>query len=118
MITFLKCQVIYCDHKTRCLFSSIPVGGSPFAVPPDGDFTTVGFINEPFRGRPFNSDNRQQCFNVSIVNDDAAENAESFNVTITNQMPFTSVILRPDEVMITILDRDRERDHRLDNTCS
>ena len=98
------------------LFSSHPVGGSPFASPPDGDFTSVGFVNEPFRGRPFNTDNRRQCFNVTIVNDDDAENAEDFTLTIRNAVPSASVNVTPDVATVTILDRDREWDLRLDNT--
>ena len=78
-----------------------------------GDYTSVNFLNEPFRGRPFNTNNRRQCFNVSIVNDLTVENAESFTVTIRNSLPSTSVTVAPDEVMITILDRDGEWDLRV-----
>ena len=82
------------------------MGGTPFTGP--GDFTAVSFLNEPFRNRPFNTDNRRQCFHASIVNDVAAENAETFTVTITNAVPSASVNVTPDVAMITILDRDRE----------
>ena len=76
---------------------------STFTVP--GDYGAVDFLNEPFRGRPFNTDNRRQCFNVSIVNDEIPENAEYFNVTISNSEPSPLVRVQPDEAMVTILDR-------------
>ena len=69
----------------------------------EGDYTVVDFLNEPF-----NMNNRRQCFNVSIVNDNIPENAESFNVTIMNSVSTPLVIVEPADVIITILDRDCE----------
>ena len=86
-------------------FSTHPVASTFTTV---GDYAAVNFLNEPFRGRPFNTHNRQQCFSVSIVNDDTVESCESFNVTITNAIPSTSVTVEPAEVMITIMDRNCE----------
>ena len=96
------------------LFSSHPVASTFVSV---GDYGAVNFLNEPFRNHQFNTNNRRQCFNVSIVNDDAAENTEDFTVTITNEVPSLSVNVTPDVATITILDRDREWDVRLDNPC-
>ena len=72
----------------------------------------VNSLNEPFRGRPFNTDNRRQCFYVAIVNDDVSEDAESFTVTISNSVPSPSVLVVPDVVTITILDTDSKWDLR------
>ena len=73
-----------------------------------GDYVAVNFLNEPFRGHPFNTNNRQQCFNVTIVNDDIPENAENFTVTINHSMPSPLVTVEPAFATITILDSDRE----------
>ena len=88
--------------RNNLLFSSHPVESTLIT---QGDYIPV---NELFSDRPFNTSNRRQCFNLSIVNDDAVENAESFNVTIANAVPSTSVNVTPDVVTITILDGDRE----------
>ena len=77
-------------------------------MPPDGDFTSVGFLNEPFRGRPFNTDNRRQCFNVDITDDDVFEDPESFTLTISNSVPSEAVTVAPDVVTITIVSDDPE----------
>ena len=66
----------------------------------------VNFTNEPFRGSPFNTNNRRQCFNVAIVNDIVPERTESFTVTIRHDVPSPLIIVQPDEVNITILDDD------------
>ena len=70
------------------------------------DYTAVNFLNEPFRNRPFNTDNRRQCFNVDITDNNVPENTERFTVTISNSVLSTAVIVDPDVVTITILDRD------------
>ena len=72
------------------------------------DYMAVNSTNEPFRGSPFNTDNRRQCFNVAIQNDDIRENAESFTVTIRHDVPSPLVIVQPDVVTITILNDDRK----------
>ena len=70
-----------------------------------GDYVAV---NEPFRGYSFNTDNRRQCFNVTIENDDIPEDAESFTITIRHSVPSPLVIVAPVVATITILDSDRE----------
>ena len=92
---------VFPDNLVRNNSSSNPVG-STFIT--QGDYTSVNFLNEPFRGRPFNTNNRRQCFSVTIVNDDIPENAESFTVTIEQDVPSPSVIVQPDVATITILD--------------
>ena len=79
------------------------------------DYQAVNIANEPFRGRPFSTNKRRECFNVLIVNDNFPENAESFVVTIRHSVPSPLVIVEPDEVMITILDRDSEWAFKLQN---
>ena len=75
-----------------------------------GDYVAVNFFNEPFRGRPINMNNRRQCFNVTIENDDRPEDAEIFIVIIRNSIQSDVVIVDPDVVTITILDTDSKRD--------
>ena len=70
----------------------------------------VNSRNEPFRGRPFNTDNRRQCFNVTIVNDDSAEDTEHFTMKIMNSVPSALVMVRPAQAIVTILDRDTPRE--------
>ena len=62
----------------------------------------INFLNEPFRGRPFNTDNRRQCFNVAIEEDGIPENAESFNIIIQHSIPSPSIIVEPTVATITV----------------
>ena len=73
------------------------------------DYMAVNFLNEPFRNRPFNTDNRRQCFNVNIRDDDVfEEDPESFTVTIRNSVQSEAVTVAPDVVTITIVSDDPE----------
>ena len=65
-----------------------------------------------FRLGPFSNDVRQLPFNVSIVNDNIPEDAETFRalLTLENDDQADLVTVLPDEAIITILeDNDRRQ---------
>ena len=70
------------------------------------DFTQVGpFIG--FNQFPANSLKRRDCFNIAITNDDITEIDESFTLVL-RQDPFyppsSSILIRPNTTIVTILD--------------
>ena len=70
---------------------------------PSSDFRDFLSINQSLGG--FGNSMRRQCFNVTITDDDACEDAETFTATL--EKPFTgNLLISPAVVTVTILDND------------
>ena len=78
-----------------------------FLLPDSSDYVEITTSNNPLV--PFTSDpsTHRQCFNVTIIDDEALEDTETFSLTLTSSGDSNvPIIVMPDLSNVEITDRD------------